>query len=238
MADNDWQVMLGDKVTKTQDKNCPTVTPEVEEAFKVGDRVTAPETPAALTKRRVRHNSWDRPPLDGCTVEMSNVLRDVVALRFGGNALREAFKKVAGDREIIPNTVEKYYYRNKTAVTLAEEEHLTSTIKEYHTNLWAVRSMMSEAGPKAIKVIIGVMNNRDSSPNVKLKAAQTILKMMDIDGSASGNSNESVARESLRLVRDVMNNKEKGQDSTVIEATDVKVLDEEDESEDRTSDCM
>lgn len=233
---NDWQVMINDKKSREQDAACGVVTPEVEAAFEVGDRVTAPET--ALTKRRTMHNSWERTPLDSCTIEMSNVLRDVVALHFGGNALREAFKKVAGDRDIIPNTVEKYYYRNKAAVTLAEEEHLTRTIKEYHKNLWAVRSMMSEAGPKAIKVIINVMNNKQSSPNVKLKAAQTILKMMDIDGSASGNSNESVATESLRLVRDIMNNKEKGQDSTVLEATDVKVLDEEDESEDRTSDCM
>ena len=98
--------------------------------------------------------------------------------------------------------------------------------------------MMSEAGPKAIKVIIKVMNSKESSPNVKLKAAQTILKMMDIDGSASGsNSNESVATESLRLVRDVISNREKGQVQHVLEAK-AEVLDEENESEDRTSDCM
>jgi len=233
--DNDWQVMLNDEKSRKQDKECAVVTPEVEAAFEVGDRVTAQET--KLSKRRTMHNSWDRVPIDGCNIEMSNVLRDVVALHFGGNALREAFKKVAGDRDIIPNTVEKYYYRNKDAVTLVEEEHLTRTIKEYHKNLWAVRSMMSEAGPKAIKVIIGVMNNRDSSPNVKLKAAQTILKMMDIDGSASGNSNESVAKESLRLVRDVISNREKGQDTYVLPAK-AEDLEEEDESEDRTSDCM
>jgi hypothetical protein len=114
--------------------------------------------------------------------------------------------------------VEKYYYRNKAAVTLVEEEHLTNAIKEYHTNLWAVRTMMSEAGPKAVKTIVAVMDSTKSSPNVKLKAAQAILKMMDVDGSANANPNESIAKESLRLVRDVMNKREEEQESHVIEA--------------------
>lgn len=221
----DWD----DYITDVEDQESGVLTPEVEAAFALAERVTEPveivprRESNVGDKRRIRHGKWSREPLDGCTIERSNMLRDIVALRFGGNALREAFKKVAENNDIIPNTVEKYYYRNPEAIKLAEEEHLTSAIAEYHTNLWAVRTMMSEAGPQAIKTIIEVMKSRKSSPNVKLKAAQAILKMMDVDGSANANPNESIAKESLRLVRDVMNKRSEGQtNSVIVEATDAE----------------
>ena len=36
---NDWQVMINDKKSREQDAACGVVTPEVEAAFEVGDRV-------------------------------------------------------------------------------------------------------------------------------------------------------------------------------------------------------
>jgi hypothetical protein len=48
-----------------------------------------------------------------------------------GSTLREAFKKTALIYDVIPNTVEKYYYKHKDAVILAEEEHLKSNSREY-----------------------------------------------------------------------------------------------------------
>ena len=228
MAERDWLDWQDDK----KDRETSPLTDDQKAAFAVAERTTEPVAivPKRKTnigdKKRTKHGRWERKPLDGLTIDKSNILRHVVGLRFSGEALREAFESAAKKYDIIPNTVEKYYYRHPEAIILAEEEHLTNAIREYHTNLWAVRTMMSEAGPAAVKCILEVMKARKSSPNVKLKAAQAIIKMIDVDGSANANPNESIAKESLKLVRDVINKREEESDSYVIEVTDVETVEE------------
>jgi hypothetical protein len=219
------------------------LTEEQKAAFATAARVTKPEKAIvkrknkAGDKRRARHNSLSREPFPGCTENRSNMLRDVVSLHFSGSTLREAFTKAAKMYEVIPNTVEKYYYKHKDAVLLAEEEHLKTASREYHHNLVEVKTMMSEAGPRALQTIIEVMDGVKSSPSVKLKAAQSILKMMNVDGSATANPKPAAKNESLVLVGQVINNKG-DQESHVIEADDVEVLEGENASEARVDRCM
>jgi hypothetical protein len=240
----DWSEYR-DSLPAEDEADVPEVKPEdVEKAYETADRIEKEGTALAKRKyekgdkRRKMHATWSRKPLDGCSVERSDLLRHIVALRFAGKALKEACEDAANTYEIKPHTAENYYYKHPDAVTLAEEEHLSNAIKEYQINLWTVRTMMSEAGPKAIETIINIMNARKSSPSVKLKAAQTVLKMMDVDGSASGKSGTEVASESLKLVRKIIESREREQEGHVIEADDVEILDKEDDGEVGISDCM
>jgi hypothetical protein len=199
------------------------LTKEQEDAFAVAERVTKPEKAIVKRKsnigdkRRARHNTLNRTPLDGCTELRSNMLRDIVSLHMSGSTLREAFKKTALIYDVIPNTVEKYYYKHKDAVILAEEEHLKSNSREYHHNLVEVKTMMSEAGPRAVETIIEVMDGLHTTPSTKLKAAQALLKMMNVDGSATANPKPVEKNESLVLVGQIVNQKG-DQESHVIDA--------------------
>jgi YesN/AraC family two-component response regulator len=219
------------------------LTEEQEAAFAVAARVTKPEKAIekrknkAGDKRRARHNSLKRVTLPGCTEERSNLLRDIVSLHFSGSTLREAFTKVAKMYEIIPNTAEKYYYKHKEAIIRAEEDHLRAISKEYQHNLLEVKTMMSEAGPRALETIVEVMDSVSTSPATRLKAAQAVLKMMNVDGSATANPKPAAKNESLVLVGQVINQKG-DQESHVIEAEDVEVLEGENASEARVDRCM
>lgn len=199
------------------------LTDEQKGAFATADRMTKAEKPVVRKKgntgpkRRAKHNSLTRPPFEGCTELRSNLLRDIVSLHMSGSTLREAFKKTAVIHDVIPNTVEKYYYKHKDAVILAEEEHLKNNAREYNHNLVEIKTMMSEGGPRAMATIFEVMDDIRTTPSTKLKAAQAVLKMMNVDGSATANPKPVQKSESLVLVGQVINQRE-DQDSYVIDA--------------------
>jgi hypothetical protein len=81
------------------------------------------------------------------------------------------------------------------------------------------------------------MDSVSTSPATRLKAAQAVLKMMNVDGSATANPKPAAKNESLVLVGQVINQKG-DQESHVIEAEDVEVLEGENASEARVDRCM
>jgi hypothetical protein len=177
----------------------------------------------------------DREPINGISVEKSNMLRHIVGLRYSGCSYREAFEDASETYEIKPHSVENYYYKHQREVDIVEQEHLEYALKSYHNHLWAIRSMMSDAGPRAVRTLIGVMDDKKSSPNIKLKAAAYILKMVNADGSASSNPSEHAAVEGLKLIRDLREGIKEEKESHIIDVVkfeDAEIV-ENDASEDR-----
>lgn len=218
------------------------LTEEQEAAFATAARITKPEKPIvkrknkAGDKRRARHNSLSRNPFQGCTESRSNMLRDVVALHLGSSTLREAFTKASKIYDVIPNTVEKYYYKHKEAVLLAEEEHMAAANREYHQNLVELNAAVSEHGSGAIKTIAEVMYN-SKNDNSKLRAAEDILKLGGLSDAAKPGEKQATKNEALEGVKEAM--KQEGeQESHVKEAEDVGVLEGENASEARVDRCM
>ena len=221
-----------------EDKKSGVITEEVEDALALAEQLTTPTKKEKKRKtnvgdrRRATHGSWSREPIDGYTMDHSEVARRVIGLKYAGFALREAFEDAGEKYSLRPHSVENLYYKKKRLFDLAEVEHIGNALREETFNRAVCRTMLSQAGPMAVETLVDVLQNEKSTPNLKSKTAIAILKMLDIDGSASGkDSGEAVATESLKLVREVVMNKNKEQESSIIEAEDVEILEESDDCE-------
>jgi hypothetical protein len=214
-------------------------TPEYLEAIETSRQTTGSNIvkrgPAPPGRGKMNNGLRDREPINGISVDRSNMLRHIVGLRYSGYSYREAFQDASVKYEIKPHSVENYYYNHSKEVDLVEQEHLEYALKSYHNHLWAIRSMMSDAGPRAVRTLIGVMDDKKSSPNIRLKAAAYILKMVNADGSASSNPSEHAAVESLKLIKDMREGIQEEKESHIIDAVqadDAEIIGD-DESEDR-----
>jgi hypothetical protein len=206
-------------------------------ALAIADRATEPlpEEPKrnlqkAGIQRRTEYVPWKRTPLNGYSQKQSDVARMVVAMRLGGFALEDCFEAAAEEYELATITVKKYWYEKKELFGLAEIEHSENAIKKYGKNVAVCRTMLSDAGPDAVRTLVDVMRNPDASDSVRSKTAVAVLKMLDVDGSATGTKSEDIAMKSLNIAKAAMD-REKEQDSHIItvEAETLK----EDESETR-----
>ena len=185
----------------------PVTPDEVKKAFEVADaktsRVTVEEPKPRSPKGRkekalgLRRNSPVRPPLDGANQKQSDAIRSLVACRFAGFTFEEACKQTG----IALGTGYTYERTLPEAFAEAVDDHLTRALQEYQKNLWIARTALSELGPKALRVLDQVMSNRKTAPGVRAKAAIAILKMLDVDNSATGGTSESVSTTVMNLLR-------------------------------------
>jgi len=203
------------------------VPPEVAEAFDTAQRTTTTyneqqKNTIVPVSHKPKNGSRERAPFEGITAEKSDMMRHIVGLRYSGRSLREAFEDAAQTYELKPHTVETYWYRRPDIVSMAEAEHLESTLQTYHKNLWSIRTMMSDAGPRAVQTLIGVMDDPKSSPNIRLKAAAYILKMINVDNSSGTSPTEVAAVESLKLIKDMRTDIAEAKESHIIDAEDAE----------------
>ena len=215
-----------------QDKRRGLVPPAVEEAMNTVERTTTTYTEQQKNtlvpvSHKRKNGSRDRAPFEGISAEKSDMMRHVVGLRYAGKSLGEAFEDAGNTFDLKPHTVQTYWYRRPDIVSMAEAEHLESTLQSYHKNLWTIRTMMSDAGPRAVETLIGVMDDVKSSPNIRLKAAAYILKMINVDNSAGTSPTEVAAVESLKLIKDMRSDIADNVKSTIIEAEDAEFVEEE-----------
>jgi hypothetical protein len=86
-----------------------------------------------------------------------------------------------------------------------------------------IRTGLSEIGPRAIRVLSEIMMDKKASPNVRVQCATTVLKLMDVDHSATGGTNESLAKEFVSFLKDAR--KEINSDK-IIEAEEAEVIED------------
>ena len=203
-------------------------------AHEVAARVTKP-VPAAPPKRTT--NAGDkrkpvtakerRPPLNGCKMEQSDVIRHVIGMKYSGYTQVEAFAAAGKEYDMTPSAVRSLVVRKQEATEIADSEHLERCLKAYHSNLWMVRTALSEAGPRAVRTLLEVMDSKESSEATRMKAAVAVLKMVDVDGSANANPSEKIASESLKLIKSIRTDIEKEKESHVVDCEDVEVVKDE-----------
>jgi hypothetical protein len=106
--------------------------------------------------------------------------------------------------------------------------------KEYQANLWMLKSALSEMGSRAIRTLGAVMDDKKSAGHTRMLAAKIILKLVDVDGSASGGKGDNLPAEFLVTLRDNRTGIES--DSVhVVDADKVEVLGDEDAGRDECS---
>ena len=176
---------------------------EVEYALDTVDKLTTPEEEGEIRLTRGGRKRWEsgsskRPPLTGCSKEESELIRHLVALRFAGYTQREAFKEA----DINPNTAVTIMRRSEEAVEEAKQELVQRCLNEYHTNLWMLRSALSEMGSRAVRTLGQVMDDKHEKGFNRMKAAVAILKLIDIKGDASTGKAGDVPAEFLVTLKD------------------------------------
>jgi len=203
----------------------PELAPEVKEALEVADKNTTGR--AIQTRKNFDYGSRVRKPLDGITLHKSNIIRHIVALKFGGYSLGEAFDDSSVKFDVLPNTIEKYFYHHADAVKLAKAEHLEFALEDFHSNLISGNAMLSESVPLAVKTLTEVMKDDSASANVKAKTAIAVLKMSGVGAPKHGAAPEEAAVESLKLIKDMRSDMNKEKESHIINADCVEVVEKE-----------
>ena len=199
----------------------------VEDAIKAAAPVLAP-IPTEKQKlfntgrKRKEYGSSNRPPYDGCTAEESDQIRHFVSLKFAGYTLGEAAEEVG----IAKTGISGWQTRHQDAINLAEHECMERCLRAYQANLWIVRTGLSEIGPRAVKTLAEVMDNKKVAPGIRVKCAETVLKLMDVDHSATGGATEGFSREFANLLKDAR--REIG-NNRIVDAEDAEVVDADDE---------
>lgn len=186
----------------------PIIAPNKEQLEEVASNVKAIENAVPRT---------NRPPFTGCTEVESDKIRMIVSMKYQGYSMSEAFNSVglpvSTGHELIGNRRDGY--------AEAEKEHLEVCLRSYQTNLWIVRTALSELGPRAIKVLATIMDDKKVSANIRAKVAITLLKMMDVDHSASGGSQETMAKEFMGFLKEV---RQSVKSDTIVDAEEAEVI--------------
>lgn len=194
-----------------------------EKAFAVANELTAevpPEPEKSLvragTKKKI-YARTNRPPFPGLSVEDSDILRHIIGLKFTGHTMAEAFD-LSG---LNHSNGHQWLAARQDAYAMAEQELMEIALNGYQTNLWIMRTALSELGPRAVKTLGEIMDNKRESGNTRLKAAQSILKMVDVDHSATGGAQEGLAKELVEAIKSATNGGEK---KNIIDAEDVEIV--------------
>jgi hypothetical protein len=172
-----------------------------------------------MKKPRKEYGKSDRPPFPSCTAVESDEIREFVALKFAGYTIAEAAEEIGKS----PGNIIRWSTAKQDAINLAEHEHMERCLRAYQTNIWMIRTGLSEIGPRAIRVLSEIMMDKKASPNVRVQCATTVLKLMDVDHSATGGTNESLAKEFVSFLKDAR--KEINSDK-IIEAEEAEVIED------------
>jgi hypothetical protein len=199
---------------------------EEEEAFATVKELTQEETKEPVTslykgggKRRKEYGSSDRPPFPGCSKEDSDTLRHLVGLKYAGYTMKEAFEEVG----LAPGSGSGFIATRQDAYNMADHELMEVALRGYQSNLWIMRTALSELGPRAVRTLAEIMDNKKESGPTRLKASLAILKMVDVDHSATGGAQEGLAKELADGIRNALKDVGSGK---IIDAEDAETIED------------
>lgn len=112
-------------------------------------------------------------PLDGVGYELGSKIRAVVALRYAGFP-DSKIEKALG-------LYQKFIWKHETghpgAFMQAREDLVKHALDEYHQNVAFSRAAISKMGMAAIDTLAELMDDPNESGSIRLKAADTVLKL-------------------------------------------------------------
>lgn len=199
---------------------------EIDEAFEFARNVDKPTKAEQKSISPVRgkkakaYGASVLPPLDGATQEESDIIREFVALDLAGYSVAAAAEKAG----VTTNKIEYLKRSRPKAIEEAEREIVVASQRRYHRNLWVVRTALTEAGPRAVRTLVNLMDDINVPANHRVNAAIAVLKMIDVDGSAS-TGNESLKNEIASAIRDA---REEIKSERIVDADDAEVIEDGD----------
>lgn len=124
-------------------------------------------------KRHPGYNKILVKPLDGVGYELGTKIRAVVALRYAGYPDTKIEKALG--------LYNKFIWKHETghpeAFVQAKEDLVKNALDEYHQNVAFSRAAVSKMGLAAVETLAELMDDKNASGAVRLKAADTVLKL-------------------------------------------------------------
>lgn len=168
-------------------------------------------------KKRGNYGKSNREPFPGTSIEDSDKMRKIVGMRFNGFTLAETFEEVG----INPSSGPGWIATRQDAYNMAEHELMELALRGYQSNLWIMRTALSELGPRAVRTLAEIMDDKRESGNTRLKAATAVLKMVDVDHSATGGAQETLAKELADGIKGALADIRSGK---IVDAEDAEVI--------------
>jgi hypothetical protein len=101
--------------------------------------------------------------------------------RFAGHTVAEACTMVGTDK----SNLNKCKRNNPDGWQAAHQEIKEAVLQNVAANVWITRSALSDVAPHAVRCLYELIVSRTATDVVRKDAAIQVLKLLDIDGSAS-----------------------------------------------------
>ena len=123
----------------------------------------------------------NRPNLSGATKRTSDVFRHLIAARFAGHTVKEGCEMLG----IGASDLNKLKRTHTDAWKEAHQEIKEAVLQNLAANVWITRSGLSDVAPHAVRCLYEIITDRKVGAGIRKDAAVQVLKLLDIDGSAS-----------------------------------------------------
>lgn len=153
---------------------------DVERAKDTVKKLTKPLAKPSRNRIGLPRGAVERRPYPGLNAELSDRMRGVLADQFAGFTLSEACEKNGCTANAFGNLTS----RHPEAWSQCQQDMQESVLTNIGLNVWICRSLVSDAGPHAIRTLYELMTSRETSDAVRERAASDILKLLDVNGSA------------------------------------------------------
>ena len=179
-------------------------------------------TPNLHSGVRDYYGGTDRPPLDGASARVSEIFRRVLAARFSGFTVKEACIQIGIDS----SRLNKHKREFPAAWQQANQEIKEAVLQNLAANIWIVRSALSDVAPHAVRCLYELITSRTVKDSIKKDAAVQVLKLLDIDGSASLGATISEAAYAFKDLADAT--RETFENDHIIDVVDAEEVEDDD----------
>jgi hypothetical protein len=180
---------------------------------------TAVQPPSGV---RDYYGGTDRPPLDGASPRVSEIFRRVLASRFSGFTVKEACTQIGIDS----SRLNKHKRDFPAAWQAANQEIKEAVLQNLAANVWIVRSALSDVAPHAVRCLYELITSRTVKDSIRKDAAVQVLKLLDIDGSASLGATISEAAYAFKDLADATRETFKNDHIVDINAEEAETIDD------------
>jgi hypothetical protein len=169
----------------------------------------------------------EHPLLPGVTKTSGEYIQQIVLMRIGG------FRDVAIAEQIgtsQPN-ISRLEKNHPHAFIKAEIHALEHLKRKSLVNLESCRLLLSEAGPRLVKVLVELAENEDVKDNVRKDCAIAGLNLMGAGHARTtvgGRDSELTKVAQNVFIQSVQDQEKKYEETVVIEAEDAEIVEEED----------
>jgi hypothetical protein len=179
-------------------------------------------------KRKVRKKGAITPLPGAQTLETDIKIRAIVGMRYQNLPDREIENRLGLSRKYANELECKY----PEAFDAAEADCVSLVMRDYYRNVNMIRGAAGYAGKIAIETMIDLMEDKDSTDIVRVRAAKAVLDMLDVAGGPRRNGSAAVVEAATGAVLTAFDMaKETERESTIVPYDKDDVVDAEEVDE-------